>query len=255
MASSSTAGSTGPLYDVRVIFTREIAAYFDSSIAYVFASVFLLLSGSIFMNSFFLNSIVDMSEYFRMLPLLLLLAIPAITMRTWSEEHAQGTFELLMTLPLRSFPVVLGKYLACLSFYLLVLAGSFPIVLMLLWLGQPDLGLIASSYLGGVFLGACFLALGVFISGISGEQIVTFMLSAFACSLLVLSGHEKVVEVLDGLAPARQIGTWLYDSVSVIPHYEAFCRGVVSLGDVIYFVSLIIFFLVMNEITLRLSRY
>ncbi len=252
---ASTEGGTGRLYDVRVIFTREIGAYFDSSIAYVFASVFLLLSGSIFMNSFFLNSIVDMSEYFHTLPLLLLLTIPAITMRTWSEEHAQGTFELLMTLPLRSFSVVLGKYLACLAFYLVVLAGSFPIVLMLIWLGQPDLGLIASSYLGGVFLGACFLALGVFISGISGEQIVTFVLSAFACALLVLSGHEKVVEVLDGLAPSRQIGTWLYESVSVIPHYESFCRGVVSLGDVIYFTSLSIFFLVMNEITLRLSRY
>ncbi len=251
----STEGGMSRLHDVRVIFTREIGAYFDSSIAYVFAAVFLLLSGSIFMNSFFLNSIVDMSEYFRTLPLLLLLAIPAITMRTWSEEHTQGTFELLMTLPLRSFSVVLGKYLACLAFYLVVLAGSFPIVMMLIWLGQPDLGLIASSYLGGVFLGACFLALGVFISGISGEQIVSFVLSAFACALLVLSGHEKVVEVLDGLAPSRQIGTWLYESVSVIPHYESFCRGVVSLGDVIYFTSLSIFFLVMNEITLRQRRY
>lgn len=252
---ASAAGGTGRLHDVRVIFTREIGAYFDSSIAYVFAAVFLLLSGSIFMNSFFLNSIVDMSEYFRTLPLLLLLAIPAITMRTWSEEHARGTFELLMTLPLRSFAVILGKYLACLAFYLVLLAGSFPIVLMLIWLGQPDLGLIASSYLGCVFLGACFLALGVFISGISGEQIVTFVLSAFACALLVLSGHETVVEVLDGLAPSRQIGTWIYESVSVIPHYESFCRGVISLGDVIYFTSLSVFFLVMNEITLRLHRH
>ena len=76
-----------------------------------------------------------------------------------------------------------------------------------------------------------------------------------ACWPPVLSGHETVGEVLDGLVPARQIGTWRDESVSVIPHYESFCRGVVSLGDVIYFTSLTIFFLVMNEITLRLSRY
>ncbi len=255
MTDRSLDRDAGLVYGTRVIFVREIGAYFDSSIAYVYASVFLLLSSSIFMNSFFLNSVVDMSEYFRNLPFLLVLFIPAITMRTWSEEHSQGTFELLMTLPLRSFHVVLGKYLAALSFCLIVLAGSFPIVLMLMWLGSPDLGLIFSSYLGGFFLAAFFLAFGVFMSGITREQIVAFVLSTFVCALFVLSGHEKMVEVLDGLAPEWQMGTWLYESVSVLPHYESFCAGVVSLGDVIYFTLLSAFFLAMNEITLKLSRY
>jgi len=238
-----------------VIFRREVGAYFDSSIAYVYAAVFLILSSSMFMNDFFLRSVVDMGEYFRNLPYLLALFIPAITMRTWSEEMSQGTFELILTLPLRSFEIVLGKYFAALLFYVTVLAGTLPIVGMLLWLGQPDLGLIFSSYVGAVFLGAFFLALGVFVSALTREQIVAFVLGAFACALLVLSGHEKVVEVLDGLAPSWQAGTWLYQSVSVLPHYDAFCRGVLYIGDVVYFVLLSAFFLVLNEITLKLSKY
>ncbi|MBI4603015.1 MAG: ABC transporter permease [Planctomycetes bacterium] len=248
-------GVAGFLWGVRVVLRRETGAYFDSSIAYVYAAVFLLLAHAVFMNGFFLESVLEMGEYFRALPFLLALFIPAITMRSWAEERSHGTFELVMTLPLRSFEVVLGKYLASILFYLAVLAGSFPIVLMLTWLGEPDLGLIASSYIGAVLLGAFFLALGIFISGLTREQIVAFVLSTFACSLFVLSGQEKVVEVLDGLTPAWQVGTWLHDSVSVLPHYDSFCQGVVSLADAGYFALTSAFFLVMNEVTLKIAKH
>jgi len=254
-AAASVSRKASFLDGVRVIFARESGAYFDSAIAYVYAAVFLLLAHGIFMNAFFLESVLDLGEYFRVLPFLLALFIPAVTMRSWAEERSQGTFELLMTLPLRSFAVVLGKYIASLAFYLAVLAGSLPLIVMLLFLGKPDLGLIAASFTGAVLLGALFLAIGIFISGLTREQIVAFVLSTFACALLVLSGQEKVVEVLDGLTPAWQVGTWLYETVSVIPHYESFCRGVISLGDTAYFVILSAFFLVMNEITLKLARY
>lgn len=248
-------GVRGLFRGVRVVSRREVGAYFDSSIAYVYAAVFLLLAHSVFMNSFFLESVLDMSEYFRALPFLLALFIPAITMRSWAEERAQGTFEIVMTLPLRSSEVVLGKYVAALIFYFTVLLGSLPIVIMLWCLGKPDLGLIVSSYLGAACLGALFLALGLFVSGLTREQIVAFVLGTFACALLVLSGQEKVVEVLDGLAPTWQAGTWLYESVSVLPRYESFCRGVISLADVTYFAVTSAFFLVMNEVTLRLARH
>jgi len=248
-------GPLGVLRGIRVVTAREIGAYFDSLIAYVFAAVFLLLAHYVFMNGFFLSSVLEMGEYFQALPFLLALFIPAITMRSWAEERSHGTFEIVMTLPLRSFEVVLGKYAAALVFYLAVLLGSLPIVIMLLCLGSPDLGLIATSYLGAALLGALFLALGLFVSGLTREQIVALVLGVFACALLVLSGHEKVVEVLDGLAPTWQVGTWLYESVSVLPHYESFCRGVVSLADVVYFALTSAFFLVMNEVTLKLARH
>ena len=153
------------------------------------------------MNGFFLDSVVDMAPYFRALPFLLTLFIPAITMRSWAEERASGTFELVMTLPLRPIAIVLGKYFAALLFYLAVLLGSLPIVIMLFCLGKPDLGLLAASYSGAVILGALLLAIGIFVSGLTREQIVAFVAGVFVCAILVLSGHEKVVEVLDGLAP------------------------------------------------------
>jgi ABC-2 type transport system permease protein len=238
-----------------VVVKREMGAYFDSPIAYIYATVFLVLSSTTFMNSFFLDSIVDMSAYFDLLPFLLIPFVPAMTMRTWAEEHAQHTFELLMTLPLRSLQVVLGKYAAALLFYLLILAGTTPIVIMLVWLGSPDLGLIFSSYLGALFLGAFFLSFGLFLSGLTHNQIVAFVLATLMGFAFVVSGHEKVVAVLDGLSPGWQLGTWLFESLSVMPHYESFTRGVLGLGSALYFLLMIGFFVWMNEVTLRRNRF
>ena len=240
---------------VRTVFRRELEAYFDSTIAYVYASVFLGLSATIFMNSFFLNAVVDMSPYFETLPLLLIPLVPAITMRSWAEERAQNTFELLMTLPLTPLQIVLGKYLASFCFYALVLWGSFPIVVMLAWLGDPDVGVILASYLGALFLGAFFLAFGQFVSSLTHDQIVAFVLGALLGFVFVLSGHDKVVEVVDGLAPSAQFGTWLYESISVMPHYEAFSRGVIGGADILYFALLSSFFAWMTALSLQRSKY
>ena len=239
----------------RIIMARELEAYFDSSIAYICASVFLVLSSAIFMNTFFLVAVAEMSAYFEVLPFLLIPFMAAVTMRTWSEERAQGTIELLLTLPLHSLQVVLGKYLAALSFYVFILLGSLPIVLMLAWLGDPDGGVILSSYIGALFMGAFFLSFGLFASCLSGDQIVAFVLTVLLGSVFVLSGHDKVVEVVDGLTPTWQLGTWLYESVSVMPHYQSFCRGVLSAGDVLYFVLMSSFFVWMNEIALQRGKF
>lgn len=242
------------LAGTRVVFARELEAYFDSPIAYIYATVFLVLSCTTFMNAFFLNAVVDMSPYFEVLPFLLIPFIPAITMRSWAEERAQNTFELLMTLPLHAFQVVLGKYSAALCFYLLVLLGSLPLVAMLAWLGDPDEGVILSSYLGALCLGGLFLSFGLFASGLTRDQIVAFVLAALLGFLFVFTGHDKVVEVVDGLTPTWQLGTWLYESVSVMPHYQAFGRGVVGLAHLLYFGLMSGFFIWMNQLALQRSK-
>jgi ABC-2 type transport system permease protein len=252
---SITSHDTGFRAGTLAVAQREFKAYFDSPIAYITASAFLVLSGSIFMNSFFLNGIVDMGAFFKSLPVLIALFIPAITMRTWSEEYARGTFDILMALPLRPYTIVLGKYLAAVAFYAVILAGTLPIVIMLYTLGTPNLGVIISSYLGSLLLGGFFLSLGCFLSGLSREQIISYVLTTFVGSIFVVSGMPQVVDVVDGLFPTLQIGTWLYESVSVMPHYESFCRGVIGVGDLLYFTLMVGFFLVMNEMTLKLSRY
>ncbi|MBM3278516.1 MAG: ABC transporter permease [Candidatus Handelsmanbacteria bacterium] len=238
-----------------VVCARELGAYFDSPIAYICAAVFLALSGTTFMNTFFLDGVVDMGPYFEVLPFLLIPFLPALSMRTWAEERAQHTFELLLTLPLRPSQLVLGKYLAALGFYLVVLAGSLPIPLMLCWLGDPDLGLILANYLGAASLGGLFLAFGVFVSCLTRNQIVAFVLAALLGFLFVFSGHEQVIEVLDGLSPSWQAGTWLAETVSALPHYQALGRGVVALADLAYFALLSAFFLWANEQVLRRGKY
>ncbi|MEE3041269.1 MAG: ABC transporter permease subunit [Candidatus Latescibacterota bacterium] len=233
---------------------RELRAYFDSPIAYIYAAVFLALSGSAFMNAFFLEAIVDMSAWFERLPYLLIVFAPAMTMRSWAEEHAQGTIEVLLTLPLRVTHVIVGKYLAAVSFFAIVIAGSLPIVAMLLRLGPADVGTIVAGYLGALFLGAFFLAFGQFVSSLTHNQIVAFVLAALLASVFVFTGHHEVVEILDGLAPDWQLGSWLSGSVSVIPHYDSFVRGIVGFGPILYFVSMIGFFLWLTQIGLRRIR-
>lgn len=240
---------------VYVVLARELEAYFDAPIAYIYASVFLVLSCSTFMNAFFLNGVLEMAPYFDLLPFLLIPLIPAMTMRSWAEERAQHTFELLMTLPLRSTQIVLGKYLASLTFYFVVLLGTLPIVVMLLWLGSPDLGLIFASYLGALMLGGFFLSFGLFASGLTQDQIVAFVLATLFGFTFVLSGHDKVVEILDGLAPTWQFGTFLYESLSVVPHYSAFTEGMIDFSAVLYFTMMSAFFVWMNDLSLKRSKY
>jgi ABC-2 type transport system permease protein len=240
---------------VTVILKRELEAYFDAPIAYIYASVFLVLSCSTFMNAFFLNGVLEMAPYFDLLPYLLIPLIPAMTMRSWAEERSQHTFELLMTLPLRSGQIVLGKYLASLCFYAIVLMGTLPIVVMLMWLGSPDIGLLLASYLGALMLGAFFLSFGLFASGLTEDQIVAFVLATLFGFVFVLSGHDKVVEILDGLAPAWHVGTFLYQSLSIVPHYTAFTKGLIDLSAILYFTLMSAFFIWMNDLSLKRSKF
>lgn len=250
----SDQGSVGFGTGVGVIAARELGNYFDSKIAYVYTIAFVVLANSIFMNEFFLTGTVDMTGFFDLMPLLLPVFLPAVTMRLWAEERKQRTIEMLLTMPIRPLQAVLGKYLAALALYALFLAGSLPIVVMLLVLGDPDLGLILGGYLGLLGFGALFLALGMFLSALSSDQIVAFVTTAAVAFLFVLTGNEKVVAVLDGLWPSLSLGTWLLRSFSVMPHYDAFVRGVVGLPALVYFGGLSALFLWINAAVLERHR-
>ena len=244
----------GLLRGVTVIAGRELGNYFDSKIAYVYTIAFVVMANSIFMNEFFLTGTVDMTGFFDLMPLLLPVFLPAVTMRLWAEERKQRTIEMLLTMPIRPIQAVLGKYVAALLLYALFLVGSLPIVIMLAALGEPDLGLIAGGYLGLVGFGAMFLALGMFLSSLSSDQIVAFITTTLVGFLFVLSGNDRVVAVIDGLFPALSLGTWLYEAFSVMPHYSAFVRGVVGLPAVVYFSGLSALFLRINAIVLERHR-
>jgi ABC-2 type transport system permease protein len=237
-----------------VIFRRELASYFDSPVAYVFIVGYLLLSTLFMMLFFFLMGQASMRPDFApYLPFLMALFIPAISMRLWAAEHRQGTFELLMTLPIRPYEVMLGKYLAALALLAVTVAGSLPLVIMVNALGNPDNGVILSSYIGLLLMGACFMAVGIFASGLMRDQFPAFILGALVCLVMLVLGTDFVAAVFDGWIDG--LGRLLQQYLGMFSHYEPMLRGVLALGDVAYFLALTALFLALNALWLEGRKY
>lgn len=240
--------------DVAIIFRRELKQYFYSPIAYVFSIIFIVLNASLYMFHFFFLGNADMRAFFSTLPLILgLIFIPAISMRLWSEDYKLGTIELLLTLPMKTEAIVLGKYLAGLVFYLIGLAGTLTIPILLIILGNPDIGPIVGGYFGAVMLGGFFLSVGIFVSGFFADQIVSLIITSLACGFLVLVGWQYVPMVIDGWIPG--VGSFLYNYVGVTRHFNDIERGVIDIKSIVYFLSFTALFIYLNAKALERRKY
>ena len=235
------------------IFRREFASYFNSPIAYIFIIAFLVLNSGLFMTGFFLNGAADLRSFFGNLPFFLIFFIPAVSMRLWAEDKRTGTFELLMTLPIRAREVMMGKYLAALAFYLVALAGTLTLPIMVSALGNPDLGAIWSGYIGAALLGGLYLAVGTFTSGLMRDQISAVILGIMACFLIFIVGVPGVAATIDGWLPG--FGSFLQHYVGLSDHFEMMLRGVITLGDLAYFLGLTAVFLSLNTLWLKGGKY
>ena len=219
---------------------KELKSYYTSPIAYVFVSVFIVLTGWLFFNTFFAAGQATMRWFFMYLPWVFMFLVPAVTMRLWAEEKKLGTLELLMTLPIKDHEVVLGKYLASLVFLTASILLTFPLVLAVAKLGNPDMGPIIGGYLGSILLGASFLAIGVFCSSLTENQIVAFIISVVLSFALFIVGEDIVLVAMpNALRP-------FFNYLGMGTHFESIGRGVVDSRDIIYYVSLVGFFLFLN---------
>ena len=222
------------------IFKREFASYFNSPIAYIYVTVFLGLAGWLFFKGFFLVGEASMRTFFGLLPWLFLFFVPAITMRLWAEEKKVGTMELLMTLPVTDTEAVLGKFLASFAFLLVSLALSVVLAIVVAALGDPDPGEIFGGYLGAVLIGAAFLAIGLFVSSLTENQIVAFIISVVAIFVLFILGDDFVLMgVPSWIAP-------VFSFLGLGAHYDSVSRGVIDSRDIIYYLSVIVLFLYLN---------
>jgi ABC-2 type transport system permease protein len=226
--------------NILVIAGKEFRAYFSSVIAYIFITLFLAVSGWLFMQSFFLLGQASLRSFFGLLPWLFLVFVPAVSMRLWAEEKKLKTIELLMTYPVRDSEVVLGKFLAAFAFLGVALFLSFPLALTAAYVGDPDWGAIFGGYLGALLLGAAYLAIGLFVSSLTENQIVAFLISVVGCFGLYIIGEDfvlfRVPEVMVGFLAYLSLGT----------HFESIGRGVLDTRDLLYYTSLIGFFLFLN---------
>lgn len=234
---------------MRAIYWKELSSFFSSMIAYVVIGGFLVLLGLIlwvFPDTSILNSpYAQLDPLFAIAPLVFMFLIPALTMRSFSEEYNAGTMELLFTKPLSELKLVISKYLAYYSIVILALVPTLIYYYSVYQLGSPkgnlDSGAITGSYIGLFFLSAVFVAIGIFSSSLSRNQITAFVIGAFLCFFC----------------------TWFFEFVSSLPifygtvddiverlgvnfHYSSMSKGLIDSRDVIYFISMTVFFIVMT---------
>ena len=222
------------------VFKRELKSYFATPLAYVFLVIFLFFAGYLAFNKqgFYDARQADMQPFFMNLPLLFIFMVPATAMRLWAEERKVGSIELLFTLPVTITQAVLGKFLAAWLFLGIALALTFPMVMTVAYLGDPDGGLIVTGYLGSFLMAGGFLAIGTFFSAISKNQVIAFVLSVVACAILVFAGMPTTLNYLSTFLPAGLVSA--IEGMSLQEHFEALQRGVVQFRDVAYFVLLIV---------------
>ena len=233
------------------IFKREFLGYFRSPVAYVFLVVFLMASVGLafFIGGFFKGNLASLESYFLFHPWLFLFLIPAAGMRLWSEEKRAGTIELLFTLPITTLEAVLGKFFAGWAFLALAILLSFPMALTTAYLGDPDWGVIASSYLGSILMAGSYLGVCSLTSALTKNQVISFVLSVVLCLVLVFLGLSIFSNALGAIFPV-----WLVDLIanfSFTTHFDAFTKGVIDPKDVVFFLSLIGFTLFLNVVVLE----
>jgi ABC-2 type transport system permease protein len=173
-------------------------------------------------------------------------------MRLWAEERKSGTLELLLTLPLTTVDSVLGKFLAAWIFAGIALILTFPIWITVNWLGSPDNGVIVASYIGSWLMAGAFLAIGGFVSALTRNQVIAFVIAAAVCFLFLMSGLDVVQGAVRGWAPPYVVE--LLGSLSFLVHFERVLKGVLDIRDLIFFFSVMGVFLFANVITVELKK-
>lgn len=235
------------------ILKKEINTFFTSPIGYLVIAIFLVLNGLflwIFEGEFNVldNGYADLSSFFLLAPWILIFLVPAVTMRSFSDEKKQGTLELLLTKPISHFQIVLGKYFGALVLILIALIPTLLYVYTINTLGNPqgnlDVGSTLGSYFGLLFLVAAYTAIGVFTSTLSDNQIVAFI-SAVFISFFFYFGF-------DGIANYKLFnGAVNLENLGMASHYKSMSRGIIDTRDLIYFLSIAVFFLVATKLNIK----
>jgi ABC-2 type transport system permease protein len=236
------------------ILRREMGAYFNTPIAYVVIFVYLIISGAFYVHFGFNSQAGDLRAFFEWQPLVMALLIPALTMRLWSEERQLGTLELLMTLPVRTWQAVAGKFLAATVFLVVMLLCTMHLPFFLAWLSNPpgpDWGTVVGGYLGCLAMGMMYISIGLFASSLTRDQIVALIIGLAICVMLWLIGFPVFVTMIREFS--TEVAVWV-QNFSIVPHFESISRGVLDTRDLVYVVSVGGFFLLLTNLVMERRR-
>ncbi len=233
---------------------RELRGYFSSPVAFVFIVIFLLLSGffTFMLAGFFERGEANLTTFFAWHPWLYLFLVPAVGMRMWSEERRLGTMELLLTMPVTTWQAIVGKFLASWVVVALALVLTFPVVVTVNYLGSPDNGVIAASYIGSLLMAGAYLSISAMTSAMTRNQVVSFIVAVVLSLFLILAGYPPVTNLLVSWAKP-----WLVEgiaSISVMTHFESIQKGVLDSRDILYFLSVTVFSLFTTGVIIRAHR-
>lgn len=230
---------------------KELAAFFSSPAAFIFIGAFLaaLLFIFFWVDRFFARNIADVRPLFEWMPVLLIFLISAMTMRMWSEERRAGTLEFLMTSPVKPVHLVLGKFLACLALVGIVLLLTLPLPITVSLLGPLDWGPVFGGYLATLALASAYIAIGLFVSSRTDNQIVSLIVTASICGTFYLLGSDALTSLSgnDGGEVLRLIGSG--------SRFNSIARGVIDFRDIYYYLSIFGVFLVLNLYSLESLRW
>jgi ABC-2 type transport system permease protein len=226
---------------------REIRTYFNSPVAYIVITVFMLIAGFLFFQNVILERQAEMRGYFGLAPLLFVFFTPAMTMRLIAEEKGSGTIEMLVTMPVRDWEIVVGKFLGALGLLGALVGMTFFYAISLMLMGPADRGPIIAGYIGLFLMGGAYIAIGVMASAFTRNQIVSFIIALFISFCLFIVGN------LAQFAPA-----WLQPIVAFLSmgtHFDAISRGVLDSRDVLYYVSVMAISLVVATVSLEARKW
>jgi len=235
------------------VITRELRGYFSTPIAYIFLVIYLVAAQGFFFYLYFRMRQADLRLFFFWQPVFMLFLIPAITMRSWAEEKKVGTMELLMTLPARDFEIVAGKFLACLIFWgvtlLLTIALPWTVARTVAREAAVDWGPIIGGYVGLFLLGAVYISICLFASSLTENQIIAFIIGLTFCGVLLLIGSTVVLYTVPEflVKPLQFICLWT--------NFDSIARGVIDSRNIIYYLSVIVFFLYLNAVMIESRKW
>ncbi|MFO8065286.1 MAG: ABC transporter permease, partial [Spirochaetia bacterium] len=240
-----------PMKPILTVARKEMAIYFNSPIAYIVVVFFLAFTSSWFfyIQQFLAQNVASMRSFFGIVPVVFVILLPAVTMRSWAEEHKLGTDEVLLTLPLSEAQAVVGKFCGAMGLLVIMLALTLPVPLTISPLGDFATGQIIGQYIGTLLLGAAAISVGLFVSSLSQNQITAFILGVVVLLVLTLVNQVNVVVDLP-----RRLGG-LLNQISLNHHFRSFEKGLLDSRDIIYYVLLAFLFLYLNTKVLIFRKW
>ncbi|MCB0335122.1 MAG: Gldg family protein [Bdellovibrionales bacterium] len=236
---------------IKAVTYKELSTFFASPIAFIFLGTFLLVNLFLFftVERFFARNIVDVRPLFDWMPILLIFLVASLTMKMWSEEQRMGTLEFLLTSPVKTFHLVMGKFLAALGLVVLALVLTLGIPITTAFTGNLDWGPVIGAYLASVLLAAAYISVGLFVSSKSDNQIVSLIVTVLLCSVLYILGSPVITGFFGNASSEvfRLLGTGT--------RFESINRGVIDFRDLYYYLSLVGVFLTLNMFALEKLRW